>query len=130
MVTEAAGLPFNSLSRVAVTPSNQSIWKLFSPASVPHAWLSMVFEAEFEVLQSQPWQAYPAFDPPENFAPAALAEGLYYTSGLENAASAMEVAAIWGRNSALLAAQHLRERALSRVQGPGGAAADQGIAES
>lgn len=45
--------------------------------------------------------------PAEDFAPFALGPGLYYASALENAASAMEVAAIEGRMAALLAVQHL-----------------------
>ena len=36
--------------------------------------------------------AYPAFDPPEDFAPFTLCPGLYYAAALENAASAMEIA--------------------------------------
>ena len=58
-----------------------------------------------------PGQAYPKFDPPEDFSRWELAPGLYYSSALENAASALEIAAISGRNAALLAAQHLRRRA-------------------
>ncbi len=41
------------------------------------------------------------------FAPFVLADGLYYNNALENAASAMEIAAIEGKNSALLASRHL-----------------------
>jgi len=48
------------------------------------------------------------FTPPEEFAPFELAPGLYYNNALEAAASAMEIAAIAGKNSALLAASHLR----------------------
>lgn len=36
---------------------------------------------------------------------------LYYTAALENAASAMEIAAIEGRMTALLTTQHLKKRA-------------------
>lgn len=47
------------------------------------------------------------FNPPEDFTPFILADGLYYNNALENAASAMEIAAIEGKNSALLASRHL-----------------------
>ena len=72
------------------------------------------------------------FDAPEDFAPFKLAEGLFYASALENAASAMEIAAIEGRMAALLAAQHLRQAASAPQQqqsgvldGPGQWAANQ-----
>jgi hypothetical protein len=59
------------------------------------------------------------FDPPEDFAPFTLDPGgLYYVSALESAASALEVAAVAGRNVALLAAVQLRAAA-----GSGGTAA-------
>lgn len=50
------------------------------------------------------------YKPPERFSPFALAPGLLYGNALEAAASAMEMAAVAGRNSALLALQHLRAR--------------------
>lgn len=126
MLTEGAATPFNSLARVATTATNESIWKLFSAApGVPYAWLEMLFEAEFQIVSNKTWHAYPSFDPPENFSPAVLAEGLYYTNSLETAASALEVAAIWGRNGAALAARYLRPGlgALSS-HGAGAAAAE------
>ena len=49
------------------------------------------------------------FHPPEEYAPFILADGLYYNNALENAASAMEIAAIEGKNSALLASKHLKK---------------------
>lgn len=54
--------------------------------------------------------AYPAFDPPENFPPFQLNSGLYYANAWENSASAMEMAALGGRNVALLAAQYLSSK--------------------
>ena len=72
------------------------------------------------------------FDAPEDFAPFKLAEGLFYASALENAASAMEIAAIERRMAALLAVQHLRQAASASQQqqgsvldGPGQGAANQ-----
>lgn len=50
------------------------------------------------------------FHPPEQFAPFQLGEGLYYNNAWENAASAMEIAAIEGKNSALLVKQFLASR--------------------
>ncbi|PSC75950.1 prenylcysteine oxidase 1 [Micractinium conductrix] len=100
----AARLPWSSLGLEQQQPCVEA---------VPHAWLSMMFEAGFEVVANHTWStpgAYPAFDPPEDFAPFTLCPGLYYAAALENAASAMEIAAIEGRMAALLTAQHLRRR--------------------
>jgi prenylcysteine oxidase / farnesylcysteine lyase len=110
MVSESgtATVPFSSLSRLAPLPSNRSLYKLFSPQPLPHAWLDLAFQAGYEVAASRSWAAYPKFDPPESFAPFVLSEGLYYSGAWENAASAMEMAAIAGRNSAILAMQRLR----------------------
>ena len=68
----------------------------------------MLFDNGYEIVANHTWAAaYPAFDPPENFPPFQLSEGLYYSSAWENGASAIEVAAIGGRNVALLAAEHI-----------------------
>lgn len=107
MVTEAgSAVPFNSLSKVGTAGGFKAYYKLFSRAPIPEAWLSMLFVAGYEIPVTHSWEAYPAFDPPENFPPFQLAEGLYYNSAAENAASAMEIAAIEGRNVALLAANY------------------------
>jgi prenylcysteine oxidase / farnesylcysteine lyase len=42
--------------------------------------------------------------------PFKLAEGLFYNNAWENAASAMEMSAIAGKNSALLVQQYLETR--------------------
>ncbi|KAI7841413.1 hypothetical protein COHA_004808 [Chlorella ohadii] len=118
LVTEDARLPWNSLSLVGHTSGNATLWKLFSREGMPHAWLELMFERGFEVVAERVWDApgaYPAFDPPEDFAPFKLADGLYYTAALENAASAMEIAAIEGRMTALLTAQHLKGQAAARA---------------
>lgn len=120
MRTRDAGVPWNSLSLVAVTRSNVTVWKLFSNEPMPHAWLSMIFEADFEVLFEKAWKAYPQFDPPEDYARWELAEGLVYLNAIENAASAMEMSAIAGRNGAQLVANYL---ASTKSRGAGAAAA-------
>ncbi|KAL4428033.1 hypothetical protein ABPG75_002122 [Micractinium tetrahymenae] len=130
LVADGAGVPWTSLGLVGRTtgeggaPVNATVWKLFSREPLPHAWLSMMFERDFEVVHTQVWNspgAYPAFDPPEDFAPVKLADGLFYAAALENAASAMEIAAIEGRLTAQMAAAHVR--ALRRGCGVGEAAA-------
>lgn len=50
-----------------------------------------------------------SFDPPMRYAPFTLAPRLCYASALESAASTVEVAAIAGRNCALLLARQLSQ---------------------
>ena len=64
--------------------------------------LERLFGPDFKVLTSKIWDAYPAFNPPEQFAPFNLQPGLCYANTIENAASAMEMAAISGKNCALM----------------------------
>ena len=110
LVTEhgSSSVPFNSISKVASTSGFKGLYKLFSKEPVPETWLSMLFDGGYEIAAQQVWMgAYPAFDPPENFPPFQLNSGLYYANAWENSASAMEMAALGGRNVALLAAQYL-----------------------
>lgn len=69
--------------------------------------LAAIFGANHTKVSQQGWMAYPRFSAPERFAPFRLLPGLCYVNAIENAASAMEMSAIAGRNCALMAAQHL-----------------------
>lgn len=117
LVADGAGVPWSALGLAGRTtgeggtPVNATVWKLFSREPLPHAWLSMMFERDYEVVHVHAWSApgaYPAFDPPEDFGPFKLADGLFHAAALENAVSAMEVAAIEGRLVAQMAAAHVR----------------------
>lgn len=54
------------------------------------------------------------FQAPEKFAPFLLGPGLCYNNALENAASAMEVAAVAAKNCALLVQQHAKAAAAAQ----------------
>jgi prenylcysteine oxidase/farnesylcysteine lyase len=101
-VTEHAATDFSSIAGRLVGPSRERVYKVFSPEPLPPHRITQLFGAGARVLGNRTWDAYPRFAPPERFAPFELAPGLCYASALENAASAMEVAAIAGRNCALL----------------------------
>jgi prenylcysteine oxidase/farnesylcysteine lyase len=97
------------------------LWKVFSRE--PLAWRELrTLFVNGSIVGVKAWSAYPRFHPPEEFAPFTLAPGLCYGSALENAASAMEVAAVAGRNCALLVQQHLAAKraaaARQAVQAP------------
>ncbi len=68
----------------------------------------MFFKREKEVEVD--WLAYPKYDPPEEFPPFVLDDGMFYINGFEKAASAMEVSAVGGMNVALLARDFLLKR--------------------
>lgn len=107
-------VPFNSISKITSTSGFKGLYKIFSKKPMPDTWLSMLFDNGYEVAAYQEWAgAYPAFDPPENYPPFQLSQGLYYANAWENAASAMEMTALGGRNVALLAAQHLSNTKIS-----------------
>jgi len=117
----AVRVPFSALARVgqasptvgdaSAPPVNfrRGLYKLFSAGPLPAAWLSMLFDAGYDVAANVTWRAYPVFDPPENFPPFELGPGLFYPPAMENAASAMEISAIVGRNVALLASKYMEE---------------------
>lgn len=111
MLTEtgAGAVPFRSLSKVGSEKGHSGLYKLFSAQPLPHAWLSILFGARYDVMVNRTWQAYPKFDAPENFANFNLDEGLCYNNAWENGASAMETAAVAGRNCALLVSQSLKK---------------------
>lgn len=117
LVTDSAEVPFSSIASRRVGPGNSSqlVYKVFSQQVLSRELLSHMFEPgpggqPPRVLACARWHAYPRYKPPERFSPFALAPGLLYGNALEAAASAMEMAAVAGRNSALLALQHLRAR--------------------
>ncbi|KAF8056474.1 PCYOX1 [Scenedesmus sp. PABB004] len=85
----------------AAAAAGQQLWKVFSSRPLPDDLLAQLFVGG-SVLASKAWRAYPRFDPPERFAPFALAPGLCYINALESAASAMEVAAVAAANCAAL----------------------------
>ena len=124
-----------------------------APTSCAPRWGPAPNAAGYEVVATRAWTApgaYPAFDPPEDFAPFTLAPGLFYAAALENAASAMgaprwrgsggggapraaggrlrrrlaprpaEIAAIEGRMTALLAAEHLARRGAAALDAHSG----------
>ncbi len=88
--------------RVAPPPSTRALRSCPPAAPAP---------ADYEVVGVHAWSspgAYPAFDPPEDYGPFKLADGLFHAAALENAVSAMEIAAIEGRLAAQMAATHVR----------------------
>ncbi|KIY92512.1 hypothetical protein MNEG_15451 [Monoraphidium neglectum] len=96
--------------RAASDGGGCALYKVFSRSALTPDDVDALFVGG-SVVDRTPWRAYPVFSPPEEFAPFELAPGLIYNNALENAASAMEVAAVAAKNSALLVAAYLRDAA-------------------
>ncbi|KAG2497883.1 hypothetical protein HYH03_004149 [Edaphochlamys debaryana] len=119
LVTSDAAVPLTAVAGRPAPAANGSrpeglfVYKVFSHAPLSLELLAALFEPQPQaprVLDSRQWFAYPRFAPPERLDPFVLAPGLVYGNALEPAASAMELAALAGANSALLVARHLEGR--------------------
>lgn len=82
------------------------IYKIFSRKALTDEFLNRLLENP-KVFKVIPWKAYPTFNPPEKFTPFVLEKNLIYLNTFESAGSAMELAAIAGKNAALLLDQWL-----------------------
>ncbi|XP_053443093.1 prenylcysteine oxidase 1 [Nycticebus coucang] len=78
------------------------VWKMFSPETLTKAQILKLF-LSYDYAVKKLWLAYPHYEPPQKCPSIILHDRLYYTSGIECAASAMEMSAIAGYNAALLA---------------------------
>jgi len=100
---------FNSLSKIYPVDSEQQphdpVWKIFSQKPLTNEELDSMFLKRIETHVTD-WLAYPHYTPPDTLGSFILHPGLYYTSSIEWAASAMEMSAIAGRNAAILAYNH------------------------
>uniref|UniRef100_A0A1D1ZW00 Prenylcysteine lyase domain-containing protein n=1 Tax=Auxenochlorella protothecoides TaxID=3075 RepID=A0A1D1ZW00_AUXPR len=110
LVTADSPVPFSSLAKVQLAPGQPSLWRLTSPKTLSHAWLSIVFEAGWQVADATTWAAYPRSDPPEDFSPFLLARGLWYNNALESVAGSLEAAAMSALNTALLVKRDVKAR--------------------
>ena len=106
MTTEDADTFYSVISPIKAL-GNTTLFKLFSQLPLSQNQLAEVFEGH-QVITQHDWLAYPHFNPPEKFAAFRLAAGLLYCNAWENAASAMEMSAISGKNAALLLKDHLK----------------------
>uniref|UniRef100_H0WQN5 Prenylcysteine oxidase 1 n=1 Tax=Otolemur garnettii TaxID=30611 RepID=H0WQN5_OTOGA len=111
LTTDNSDLFINSLgimSSIRQTESPQPstdgtyVWKMFSPETLTKAQILKLF-LSYDYAVKKPWLAYPHYEPPQKCPSIILHDRLYYTSGIECAASAMEMSAIAGYNAALLA---------------------------
>lgn len=118
LTPEASASPFTSFSIHKVFPDDSVVVKMFSRFELGDVAVGQIFAKVFDVYRYT-WKAYPKLQPlpPEQWASFRLdSRGLLYTSGLETSASAMEVAAIAGRNGALLMKEALARQARQQAE--------------
>ncbi|XP_070565846.1 prenylcysteine oxidase 1-like [Ptychodera flava] len=84
------------------TETQKPVWKVFSREPLTDNQLGTLFTSRKETKVVD-WLAYPHYDPPDTLSSFELHAGLYYINSVEWAASAMEMVAVGGRNTALLA---------------------------
>lgn len=112
LTTEDSSSPFSSFGVHKVFPDGSMVVKLFSRRDLHDSDIQPLFPRVFATFKYV-WAAYPKLQPlaRENWASFRLdGHALFYTSGLETGASAMEVAAIAGRNGALLMREALQRQ--------------------
>ncbi|XP_033127631.1 prenylcysteine oxidase 1-like [Anneissia japonica] len=112
LTTQDGNIPIRTLAlKIPVdfaSGSNEDIpnvYKMFSERPLSGNEIDVLFlnRSEVKVID---WRAYPNYSTNQKLPPYQLNEKLYYTSGLEWGASAMEVGAISAKNVALLAFQN------------------------
>jgi len=92
-----------------ITDSNlPSVFKLYSPLPLTSIELSTMFST-IDSVSVTDWLAYPSYSTLDDFSSFQLSPGLYYTSRIEWAASAMEMSVIAARNVANLAVNYWEE---------------------
>uniref|UniRef100_A0A7S3K3V0 Prenylcysteine lyase domain-containing protein n=1 Tax=Aureoumbra lagunensis TaxID=44058 RepID=A0A7S3K3V0_9STRA len=108
--------PASSLSTLGSWNNATSIFKLFSRHPLEDAELDDIFDSGWSRLATKHWPAaYPKLEPfqqDQQLLPFQLSDQLFYVNTLEFATSALEIAAIAGRNVALLTADSLQRRRL------------------
>ena len=78
------------------------IYKIFSTEEMTDAQLDAIFTSRSDVIHRD-WLAYPYYKQLDSYPGFVPSEGVFYPNAIEWATSAIEMAVIGGRNSALLA---------------------------
>ena len=127
LTTEMEGAPFKFCSVAVQVPSEATqdqvkhyikpiaddhvrVWKVFIPEPMTEEQKAEMF-SEIKDQATFDWLAYPEYQPPEQFPPFIIDDGVFYINTIEKAASALEMSAIGAKNVALLAREYLLKSA-------------------
>ncbi|GAX76995.1 hypothetical protein CEUSTIGMA_g4442.t1 [Chlamydomonas eustigma] len=107
LFTNDADTLISAISPRLELQGGDTVYKVFSSEPLDNLIIQTIFGEFSKVLAKEDWRAYPHFQPPEVFTPFKLIDGFCYVNTIENAASAMEMSAIGGRNCALMTSKYL-----------------------
>jgi prenylcysteine oxidase/farnesylcysteine lyase len=106
---EDPNIPFSSISILKEYNATDRAYKVFSRAPLSDELLDLLFSTRRSTIRID-WAAYPHYTAPEKFSPYILDEKhLYYINSFENAASAIEAAAVSAQNVARLLLSRLSD---------------------
>lgn len=112
-------IPFSSISVKKEYNATDKAYKVFSRAPLSDELLGQIFSTYRSTIRID-WAAYPHYTAPERFSPYVLdGKHIYYINTFENAASAIETAAVSAQNVARLLVSRLSEGGL-RTPNPKG----------
>lgn len=118
LTMNAPGLPFWALGSQGPHPTESDahaeIVKVFSAGELTDE--DLVSTGLFKQVHESTrvvWRAYPRFAPPEPFESFEPAPGVFCATPLERGGSAMEIAAVGGRNAAMLVANRIGSDAIA-----------------
>ena len=107
LTTESDTPPFfSSIGTKGVGENSEKIYKVFSKKTLTENQMNSLFSLVREVKVVD-WFAYPHYDVSLPLPPFELDKGLYHLNAIEQAASAIEMSCIGGRNVANLVFSHL-----------------------
>ena len=102
---------FSGISRIPVDNANSSasqFFKIFSELPPEKSLLDQLFKHGYQVIKTFDWLAYPQYTGAlTNTLPFKFADNVFYCNTVESLASAMEMSALAGQNTAALAAESL-----------------------
>ncbi|OCT88591.1 prenylcysteine oxidase-like [Xenopus laevis] len=83
-------------------PQEAAVWRVLSAHPLDRKELKTLFKSYYSV-QVVEWQAFPSYGSSQSLPQIIMHDGLYYLSGVEWAASSVEMSAVAAKNVALLA---------------------------
>ena len=90
-----------------LTSNPTRAWKVFSNAPLTSEDKNKLFREISDEKEMDWMAAYPEYNPPEEYPPFVLDDGMFYINAIEKAASAMEMSAIGAKNVSLLAKEYI-----------------------
>ena len=128
LTTEMEGAPLKFYSVSAPAPSKATqdqlkdytkpiaddpvrVWMVIAPEPMTEELKAEMFSEIIEDHAMFDWFSFPEYQPPEQFPPFIINDGVFYINTIKKAASGMEMSAIGAKNIAFLAHKYLLKSA-------------------